>query len=74
MSICFLISLISLHDHSGHYVNACMHGPTFVGLKRCGKSCRHRYLHYLKPGIKRGNISKDEEDMIIKMHHLHGNR
>ncbi|KAF7825853.1 transcription factor WER-like isoform X1 [Senna tora] len=44
------------------------------GLKRCGKSCRHRYLHYLKPGIKRGNISKEEEDMIIRLHQLHGNR
>ncbi|KAF7814053.1 Anthocyanin regulatory C1 protein [Senna tora] len=45
-----------------------------IGLKRSGKSCRHRYLHYLKPGIKRGNFSKDEEDMIIRLHHLHGNR
>ncbi|XP_061364030.1 transcription factor MYB1-like [Gastrolobium bilobum] len=45
-----------------------------AGLKRCGKSCRQRWLNYLRPGIKRGNISVDEEDMIIRLHRLLGNR
>ncbi|XP_027908329.1 transcription factor WER-like isoform X2 [Vigna unguiculata] len=45
-----------------------------AGLKRCGKSCRQRWLNYLKPGIKRGDISMDEEDMIIRLHRLLGNR
>ncbi|MED6126355.1 hypothetical protein PIB30_077628 [Stylosanthes scabra] len=45
-----------------------------AGLKRCGKSCRQRWLNYLKPGIKRGDISEDEEDMIIRLHRLLGNR
>ncbi|CAK8560427.1 unnamed protein product [Lathyrus sativus] len=45
-----------------------------AGLKRCGKSCRQRWLNYLKPGIKRGDISTDEEDMIIRLHRLLGNR
>ncbi|XP_058754481.1 transcription factor WER-like isoform X1 [Vicia villosa] len=45
-----------------------------AGLKRCGKSCRQRWLNYLKPGIKRGDISPDEEDMIIRLHRLLGNR
>ncbi|AET01740.1 putative transcription factor MYB-HB-like family [Medicago truncatula] len=45
-----------------------------AGLKRCGKSCRQRWLNYLKPGIKRGHISTDEEDMIIRLHRLLGNR
>ncbi|KAG5036682.1 hypothetical protein AAZX31_07G036200 [Glycine max] len=45
-----------------------------AGLKRCGKSCRQRWLNYLKPGIKRGHISVDEEDMIIRLHRLLGNR
>ncbi|XP_045787746.1 transcription factor TT2-like [Trifolium pratense] len=45
-----------------------------AGLKRCGKSCRQRWLNYLKPGIKRGDISSDEEDMIIRLHRLLGNR
>ncbi|XP_057455081.1 transcription factor MYB1-like [Lotus japonicus] len=45
-----------------------------AGLKRCGKSCRQRWLNYLKPGIKRGDIFEDEEDMIIRLHRLLGNR
>jgi myb proto-oncogene protein len=44
------------------------------GLKRCGKSCRLRWLNYLRPGIKRGNISEDEEELIIRLHRLLGNR
>ena len=45
-----------------------------AGLKRCGKSCRLRWLNYLRPDIKRGNISDDEEDLIIRLHKLLGNR
>ncbi|XP_038979729.1 transcription factor MYB4-like [Phoenix dactylifera] len=45
-----------------------------AGLNRCGKSCRLRWLNYLRPGIKRGNISQDEEDLIIRLHNLLGNR
>ncbi|KAL6008572.1 hypothetical protein ACLOJK_034085 [Asimina triloba] len=48
--------------------------PAQAGLNRCGKSCRLRWLNYLKPGIKRGNISEDEEDLIIRLHNLIGNR
>ncbi|XP_059432168.1 transcription factor MYB123-like [Corylus avellana] len=45
-----------------------------AGLKRCGKSCRLRWLNYLRPDIKRGNISPDEEELIIRLHKLLGNR
>ncbi|KAL8171236.1 hypothetical protein V2J09_023040 [Rumex salicifolius] len=48
--------------------------PRRSGLKRCGKSCRLRWLNYLRPDIKRGNISPDEEDLIIRLHKLLGNR
>ncbi|KAI4377047.1 hypothetical protein MLD38_014738 [Melastoma candidum] len=48
--------------------------PPRAGLKRCGKSCRLRWLNYLRPDIKRGNISEDEEELIIRMHGLLGNR
>ncbi|KAI5660741.1 hypothetical protein M9H77_20064 [Catharanthus roseus] len=44
------------------------------GLKRCGKSCRLRWLNYLKPGLKKGSFSKEEEEMIIKLHDQLGNR
>ncbi|KAM0861058.1 hypothetical protein ACQ4PT_046134 [Festuca glaucescens] len=48
--------------------------PKRAGLNRCGKSCRLRWLNYLRPGIKRGNISDDEEDLIVRLHRLLGNR
>ncbi|XP_021276938.1 transcription factor WER-like [Herrania umbratica] len=44
------------------------------GLKRCGKSCRLRWVNYLRPDVKRGNISQDEEDLIIRLQRLLGNR
>ncbi|KAB5551911.1 hypothetical protein DKX38_009222 [Salix brachista] len=44
------------------------------GLMRCGKSCRLRWKNYLRPNIKRGGMSQEEEDMIIRMHKLLGNR
>uniref|UniRef100_A0A6N2LG46 Myb-related protein 123 n=1 Tax=Salix viminalis TaxID=40686 RepID=A0A6N2LG46_SALVM len=48
--------------------------PKRAGLKRCGKSCRLRWLNYLRPDIKRGNISNDEEELIVRLHKLLGNR
>ncbi|KAM7498203.1 hypothetical protein LguiA_022617 [Lonicera macranthoides] len=48
--------------------------PKFAGLSRCGKSCRLRWLNYLQPNIKRGNYTKEEEDLILKSHEEHGNK
>nr|QSD99560.1 MYB family transcription factor [Melilotus albus] len=48
--------------------------PKRAGLLRCGKSCRLRWMNYLRPDIKRGNISPEEDDLIIRMHSLLGNR
>eukprot|EP00253_Pinus_taeda_P000869 PITA_00869 len=48
--------------------------PQKAGLKRCGKSYRLRWTNYLRPDIKRGNISPDEEDLIVRMRRLLGNR
>lgn len=45
-----------------------------AGLLRCGKSCRLRWMNYLRPNIKRGNITPEEDDLIIRMHSLLGNR
>nr|URY19017.1 MYB protein [Zanthoxylum bungeanum] len=38
------------------------------GLKRSGKSCRLRWLNYLRPNIKHGYISTEEEQIIIQLH------
>lgn len=48
--------------------------PKQAGLLRCGKSCRLRWINYLRPDIKRGNFSKEEEDAIISLHEQLGNR
>ncbi|KAG5390748.1 hypothetical protein IGI04_032289 [Brassica rapa subsp. trilocularis] len=48
--------------------------PKRAGLQRCGKSCRLRWLNYLRPGIKRGKFTPQEEEKIIKVHGVLGNR
>ncbi|MCL7047819.1 hypothetical protein MKW94_021484 [Papaver nudicaule] len=48
--------------------------PKNAGLLRCGKSCRLRWINYLRADLKRGNISTQEEDMIIKLHSTLGNK
>ncbi|XP_008448223.2 transcription factor MYB8-like [Cucumis melo] len=48
--------------------------PTLAGLMRCGKSCRLRWLNYLRPGLKRGNYTNEENELICKLHQKYGNR
>ncbi|XP_047311763.1 transcription factor MYB106-like [Impatiens glandulifera] len=48
--------------------------PTKAGLQRCGKSCRLRWTNYLRPDIKRGKFNLQEEQTIIQLHALLGNR
>ncbi|KAI3893160.1 hypothetical protein MKX03_020185 [Papaver bracteatum] len=48
--------------------------PKLAGLNRCGKSCRLRWNNYLKPGIKRGKFSDDDEKLIISLHSVLGNK
>ncbi|XP_022770765.1 transcription factor MYB108-like [Durio zibethinus] len=44
------------------------------GLKRTGKSCRLRWLNYLRPEVRRGNISLREQLLILELHSRWGNR
>ncbi|XP_028751520.1 transcription factor MYB30-like [Neltuma alba] len=48
--------------------------PKNAGLLRCGKSCRLRWINYLKEDVKRGNITPQEEAIIVKLHGVIGNR
>ncbi|KAL1555573.1 transcription factor MYB10-like isoform X1 [Salvia divinorum] len=48
--------------------------PRHAGLKRCGKSCRLRWVNYLKPGLKRGNFSKEEQQLVVELHAELGNK
>ncbi|KAL8542294.1 hypothetical protein ACS0TY_003236 [Phlomoides rotata] len=45
-----------------------------AGLQRCGKSCRLRWINYLRPDLKRGAFSPHEEQLILQLHSLLGNR
>ena len=44
------------------------------GLQRCGKSCRLRWTNYLRPDLKHGQFSDMEEQTIVKLHSVVGNR
>uniref|UniRef100_A0ACD5T940 Uncharacterized protein n=1 Tax=Avena sativa TaxID=4498 RepID=A0ACD5T940_AVESA len=48
--------------------------PKSAGLLRCGKSCRLRWMNYLRPDLKRGNFTDDEDELIIRLHGLLGNK
>ncbi|KAJ0232626.1 MYB transcription factor [Hirschfeldia incana] len=48
--------------------------PKLSGLLRCGKSCRLRWINYLRPDLKRGLLSESEEQMVIDLHAQLGNR
>ncbi|XP_062217429.1 transcription factor MYB16-like [Phragmites australis] len=64
-----LLAFIELHGHG------CWRSlPAKAGLRRCGKSCRLRWTNYLRPDIKRGKFTLQEEQTIIQLHALLGNR
>nr|GEY29710.1 R2R3 MYB transciption factor 17 [Tanacetum cinerariifolium] len=44
------------------------------GLQRCGKSCRLRWINYLRPDLRRGSFTEQEERTIIDVHRILGNR
>ncbi|CAL9180939.1 unnamed protein product [Musa hybrid cultivar] len=48
--------------------------PANTGLMRCSKSCRLRWTNYLRPGIKHGNFTPQEEELIIHFQSLLGNK
>ncbi|GJN03845.1 hypothetical protein PR202_ga21331 [Eleusine coracana subsp. coracana] len=62
-----------------HYIQKNGHGswrtlPRLAGLNRCGKSCRLRWTNYLRPDIKRGKFSQEEEQTILHLHSILGNK
>ncbi|MQM02175.1 hypothetical protein Taro_034935 [Colocasia esculenta] len=44
------------------------------GLSRCGKSCRLRWANHLRPNLKKGPFSPDEERLILELHAKFGNK
>ncbi|OVA02292.1 SANT/Myb domain [Macleaya cordata] len=64
-----LIEYVSLHGE-GRWNSV----ARFAGLKRNGKSCRLRWVNYLRPDLKRGRITPHEENIILELHARWGNR
>ncbi|KAG7550171.1 Myb domain [Arabidopsis thaliana x Arabidopsis arenosa] len=64
-----LVNYVQKHGHSSWRAL-----PKLAGLNRCGKSCRLRWTNYLRPDIKRGRFSPDEEQTILNLHSVLGNK
>ncbi|EXB55993.1 Myb-related protein 305 [Morus notabilis] len=64
-----LFNYVSLHGE-GRWNSLARH----AGLKRTGKSCRLRWLNYLRPSVRRGNITLQEQLLILELHSRYGNR
>ncbi|KAL0425404.1 UNVERIFIED_CONTAM: Transcription factor [Sesamum radiatum] len=45
-----------------------------TGLSRCGKSCRLRWANHLRPNLKKGAFTSEEERLIIELHANMGNK
>nr|QHG11459.1 R2R3-MYB transcription factor 31 [Taxus chinensis] len=43
-------------------------------LDRDGKSCEERWKNYLKPGIKKGSLSEEEQRLVISLQAKYGNK
>ncbi|KAF5461976.1 hypothetical protein F2P56_018028 [Juglans regia] len=65
-----LKSYIEQHGTGGNWIAL----PQKIGLKRCGKSCRLRWLNYLRPNIKHGGFSEEEDDIICSLYISIGSR
>ncbi|KAH6781291.1 myb domain protein 26 [Perilla frutescens var. frutescens] len=62
-----------------NYISTFGHGcwssvPRLSGLHRCGKSCRLRWINYLRPDLKRGGFSRQEATIIVQLHNVLGNK
>ncbi|XP_071722371.1 transcription factor MYB36-like [Rutidosis leptorrhynchoides] len=58
------------HGTAGNWIAL----PSKAGLKRCGKSCRLRWLNYLRPDIKHGGFTQEEDNIISSLFNTIGSR
>ncbi|XP_012446769.1 transcription factor RAX3 [Gossypium raimondii] len=65
-----LVNYIHKHGTGGNWITL----PRKAGLKRCGKSCRLRWLNYLRPDIKHGGFSEEEDNIICSLYSTLGSR
>ncbi|KAH6826793.1 myb domain protein 36 [Perilla frutescens var. hirtella] len=65
-----LKNYVEKHGTAGSWIAL----PQKAGLKRCGKSCRLRWLNYLRPNIKHGGFTDEEDTIILTLYHNIGSR
>ncbi|CAN6539719.1 unnamed protein product [Malus baccata var. baccata] len=65
-----LKSYLESHGTGGNWIIL----PKKAGLRRCGKSCRLRWLNYLRPDIKHGSFTEEEDSIICSLYNQMGSR
>ncbi|CAL5064268.1 unnamed protein product [Urochloa decumbens] len=65
-----LKAYIDEHGAGGNWIQL----PHKIGLNRCGKSCRLRWLNYLRPNIRHGGFTEDEDRLICSLYISIGSR
>ncbi|XP_062232078.1 transcription factor MYB87-like [Phragmites australis] len=65
-----LRTYIQRHGIGGNWIAL----PQKAGLNRCGKSCRLRWLNYLRPDIKHGGYTEQEDYIICSLYSSIGSR
>ncbi|KAI4379937.1 hypothetical protein MLD38_006173 [Melastoma candidum] len=65
-----LKSYVETYGTGGNWISL----PKKAGLRRCGKSCRLRWLNYLRPDIKHGGFTEEEDEVIYRLYNEIGTR
>ncbi|KAK9697560.1 hypothetical protein RND81_08G045200 [Saponaria officinalis] len=65
-----LKNFVSNFGNGGNWISL----PKTIGLNRCGKSCRLRWLNYLRPDIKHGDFTEEEDLIIYTLYNIVGSR
>ncbi|VVB04338.1 unnamed protein product [Arabis nemorensis] len=64
-----------LRSHVLKYGHGCWSNiPIQAGLQRNGKSCRLRWVNYLRPGLKKSLFTKEEETILFSLQSILGNK
>ncbi|KAL3535663.1 hypothetical protein ACH5RR_004124 [Cinchona calisaya] len=65
-----LKNYLEKHGTGGNWIAL----PHKAGLNRCGKSCRLRWLNYLRPDLKHGDFTDEEDNKILTLYTNIGSR
>ncbi|XP_040383749.1 transcription factor MYB36-like [Oryza brachyantha] len=65
-----LKAYVDAHGTGGNWIAL----PHKIGLNRCGKSCRLRWLNYLRPNIRHGGFTEEEDRLICSLYIAIGSR